>query len=299
MDRRKFISGLGLSAFALTTSGFIRYNGFQFEGDCETTSDMLGPFYRPMSPVRSNLIVGEVEGPIIKLKGTVRHDDCSTPYKGAKIELWHCDENGIYDKISEDFKYRGTTYCDENGEYEFITQLPIPYQDGEGTYRPAHFHFLISASEYQSLITQVYLTGDPYLTSDLSSASKKATHRILPINEINGESVIQFDIVLAKKLKVSVSSIEKIVGNYKGIGHDKQVDLFAKDGQLWFNFNNSAIYGEPFEYKGNNHFEYIGWPDSAHFYLDFIFQMDGSVKLIENYYWTPEDNSILEYIKAQ
>jgi catechol 1,2-dioxygenase len=299
VDRRNFLSSLGLTAVAIYTSGYIRYNGVSFVGDCETTSDLLGPFYRPMSPVRNNLIIEDSPLSIVKLNGVIRHDDCITPYKGAKIEIWHADQNGKYDNTSKDFRYRGTTYCDENGAYEITTQIPIPYPDSEGNYRPAHFHFLISAGGYQSLITQIYLSGDPYLTKDAASASKKATNRILPITEKNGQKEIEFNIVMARKLKISVAGLEKIVGNYKGINHDKQMDFFAKDGQLWANWNKTAPYGEPYEYKGNNHFEYEGWPESGHYTLDFIFQQDGKIKLKENYYWNSEDNSILEYIKEK
>src|SRR4030095_9538075 len=110
-----------LYVFAVSTSGFIRFNGIRFEGDCETTSDILGPFYRPDSPVRTNLVTKDITGEKIELNGIIRHADCNTPYKKAKVELWHCSKDGIYDNSSKEYRHRGTTYTDENGKYYFNT----------------------------------------------------------------------------------------------------------------------------------------------------------------------------------
>jgi len=47
MQRRIFIKDTALGVVAMTAFGSIRFNGQNFEGDCETTTDILGPFYRP------------------------------------------------------------------------------------------------------------------------------------------------------------------------------------------------------------------------------------------------------------
>ena len=63
MQRRDFIKNTSLSAVAVSASGFIRFDGKQYVGDCETTTDILGPFYRPDSPVRNNLVIkGQATG---------------------------------------------------------------------------------------------------------------------------------------------------------------------------------------------------------------------------------------------
>ena len=110
------------------------------------------------SPVRSSLVLKGEKGDPITLAGKILHDDCTTPYKNAKIELWHCDSNGVYDNESADFKYRGTVYTDKKGNYSFKTILPVPYGSGDN-YRPAHFHLMITAEGYQPLVTQLYFTG--------------------------------------------------------------------------------------------------------------------------------------------
>ena len=97
MKRRTFLSQTILTALAVSATGFIRFDGQRYVGDCETTSDVLGPFYRPDSPVRESLRIKGEKGDPIELIGKRLHDDCMTPYKKAKIELWHCDGDGNYD----------------------------------------------------------------------------------------------------------------------------------------------------------------------------------------------------------
>src|SRR6188768_1579321 len=132
MKRRKFIQSTALTAVAVSAFGFVRFNGDNYVGDCETTSDILGPFYRPGSPVRNNLVIPGDAGTILQLRGKIKHNDCVTPYKNAKVELWHCDAKGVYDNSTNDFRYRGTTYSDEIGQYSFTTILPVPYEVGNG-----------------------------------------------------------------------------------------------------------------------------------------------------------------------
>lgn len=149
MQRRDFLKTTALSAIAVSATGFVFFDGKRYVGDWETTSDILGPFYRPDSPVRNNFVIAAEKGVPIELFGKVKHNDCTTPYKHAKIELWHCDANGVYDNESADFKYRGTAYSDQKGNYSFQTILPVPYDVGDGNFRPAHFHLMITAEGYQ------------------------------------------------------------------------------------------------------------------------------------------------------
>ncbi len=47
MKRRTFVKNSTLTAFSIAAFGAIHWNGKIFEGDTITTSDILGPFYRP------------------------------------------------------------------------------------------------------------------------------------------------------------------------------------------------------------------------------------------------------------
>lgn len=298
MKRRAFTKLAGLGAVAVSASGFIRFNGRSYEGDCETTSDILGPYYRPDSPVRENLVIADMPGEVMELSGIVKHKDCTTPYKGAKVEIWHCSAYEVYDNDSDEFRYRGTTYCDENGNYRFFTQMPVPYDAGGGYYRPAHFHLLISAPHYQQLVTQIYFTGDPHLEEDPYSALPEATGRIIKVNEANGMKKVTFDIIMKDRLLASTSALDKIVGVYARKGEGKKIEFFKKDQLLWIK---NGVFGEKFDYVGNNQFVYAGFsPASGSAWkLNFDLQKDGIITLAET---IVEENKVVcvkNYTKAQ
>jgi len=276
MKRRDFLKKSGIAAIAVSSFGFIRYDGEKFVGDCETTSDILGPFYRPDSPVRNSLLIEGEAGRQIELSGVVRHQDCKTPYRNAKVELWHCDGYGIYDNSSDDFRYRGTTYTDSKGEYSFQTILPIPYDVGDGTIRPAHFHMMISTEEYQPLVTQLYFSGDQHIESDPWAAAAKG--RVLDVEELsNGTTRVHFPVNMAKTLSIEPSSIDKLTGEYiHEQNPESALEFFKSNNKLWMK---NEVHGEMFEYVGNNRFQYPGNPDAMYQHLHFEILPSGSVKL--------------------
>lgn len=287
MKRREFTKLTGLGVIAITATGFINFNGRNYVGDCETTSDILGPFYRPDSPVRNNLVIKGMPGEIVELSGIVRHQDCSTPYKNAKVELWHCSNDEVYDNDSEEYRYRGTTFTDENGYYKFITQMPVPYDAGGGEIRPAHFHMMFSAPQYQSLITQLYFEGDKYLSEDLSTISPRAKKRILKINKGKDSYRIDFDCNMSEKLKASEAALTSIIGKYRNLDNEEVHEYFERDGELWVK---NEVFGKVYSYSGKNSFEYGGLPDGMYERLDFELKEDGEVLLNKkiNYGWGEE-----------
>lgn len=286
MKRRTFLRTSALSAIAVSATGFVRLEGDRYVGDCETTSDILGPFYRPDSPVRSSLVIKGEKGAPIELFGKVKHDDCITPYKNAKIELWHCDGNGVYDNESADFKYRGTLYSDNEGNYSFKTILPVPYGEGDN-YRPAHFHLMISAEGYQPLVTQLYFTGDPWLEKDSGSASPTAKRRILEVQNLkDGSKKVSFDISMAKKLAAEPAALDRLIGIYVNEKDaNKKTELIKKDKQLWIKGDkaNGMPFGMNLEYITNNTFSISGVPPK--YQLSFVFEVmpSGEVKMMENF----------------
>ena len=277
MQRRTFIKSTALSAIAISATGYIQFNGTNFEGDCETTTDILGPFYRPDAPVRSDMRIKNATGQPVILSGQVKHKDCKTPLKNACVELWHCDGNGVYDNESPAFNYRAKTYCDDKGYYSFNTIIPVPYDVGSGTVRPAHFHIMISASGYQNLITQLYFTGDKHIGKDETASRPSAKRRILDIkNGNNGEKAVLFNVTMMEKLPADASVIDRLVGTYtRADAGIKPEELYKKDGMLWIKHESSINGGYPLEYSGNNSFEYYGWPIK----YQFTIQTDGSIKL--------------------
>lgn len=259
MQRRAFIKDTAMYAVAISAAGLIRFNGNNFEGDCETTTDILGPFYRPNAPVRSDMRIKNAMGQLVELSGQVKHKDCKTPLKNACVELWHCDGNGVYDNESPEFKYRAKTYCDEKGNYSFKTILPVPYDVGNGTIRPAHFHMMISAAGYQNLITQLYFTGDKNIDKDPSASSPAAKRRILDTkNDDTGGKTVWFNVTMMEKLPADEAVINRLVGAYTRTDNKKKEELYKKDGMLWIKDNESINGGYPLEYSGNNTFEHYG-----------------------------------------
>jgi len=287
MQRRSFIKNTTLCAVAVSATGFIRFNGQNFEGDCETTTDILGPFYRPDAPLRSDMRIKNAKGQLMVLSGQIKHKDCKTPLKNACVELWHCDGEGVYDNTSPDYKYRAKTYSDENGNYNFKTIIPVPYDAGGGNIRPAHFHMMVSATGYQGLITQLYFSGDQYISKDSFASSPAAKRRILDIkNANNGEKLVVFNIAMMEKLPADATVIDKLSGTYIHTDNkERKQELYKKDNLLWIKNANSINGGYPLQYNGNNTFEYYGRASNSYHFAP---QADGSIKL--NYTGITWDN---------
>jgi len=201
MNRKEFISKSSLAIFALSTFGTIlKGENGDYKGDCDTTNDILGPFYRPNAPTRSDLTYEGLEGTQILLKGKVYKHDCITPLENALVEIWHCNATGEYDNESDDFLQRASFYTNAAGEYSFLTILPGKYLNGQ-LYRPAHIHYRVSEKNSAELISQIYFQGDPHIKKDPWASKDKAKLRILSIipEDIAGNLVVKFDIYLGKK----------------------------------------------------------------------------------------------------
>jgi Protocatechuate 3,4-dioxygenase beta subunit len=158
MQRRQFIKYTGFTALAISASGFtsLQQDG-QTIGNCPTTTDLLGPYYRQDAPFRNIISQQENSGQVkLNVVGTLYGKDCTTPLPKVLIDIWHCDHRQKYDMESEDYKCRGRFYTDENGQYTFQTFIPPPYGQ-----RPKHIHYLVNKIEgYQELVTQLYFKGD-------------------------------------------------------------------------------------------------------------------------------------------
>ncbi len=210
MDRKKFLTTAGLAAFALSACGSVKPisaesktnapAGSKFVGDCNTTNDILGPFYRPNAPTRSNLITNGISGTVVTLKGKVFKADCVTPLKNALVEIWHCNTKGEYDNETNKFDQRAKWVTNDEGEYSFTTILPGKYLNGK-LFRPAHIHFRVNQENSKELISQIYFKGDPHITEDPWASQSKAELRVLPISleDVKGNLSVIFDIYLSDK----------------------------------------------------------------------------------------------------
>jgi len=201
MDRKKFLISSSLSVFALTTFGsIIKGTNEEYKGDCETTNDILGPFYRANAPVRTDLTTEGLAGTRIVLQGKVFKSDCITTLKDALVEIWHCDTKGEYDNDSKEFRQRARLFTDDKGNYSFKTIIPGKYLNGE-LYRPSHIHFRVTQKDSKELISQIYFKGDPHIIKDPWASQDNAKHRVLQLTpeDINGNLTLTFDIYLKEK----------------------------------------------------------------------------------------------------
>lgn len=148
-----------------------------------TPSSVLGPFHilgAPELPVGGNL-KGANDGTTIVVSGRVQTEQ-GLPIKGAELEIWQTADNGLYsnqDPKQEDYSLRGHMNADDDGYYAFTTVRPAPYvvpddgpvgellqATGRHPWRPSHLHFIVTAPGYQTLVTEVFPSDDPYLDED-------------------------------------------------------------------------------------------------------------------------------------
>ena len=147
-----------------------------------TESTVVGPFFTDDSPevALGGDIAGEAKGRPCYVSGTVRGTG-GEPVPGARIEVWESDEDGFYDVQYPDGRTggRGWLRSAPDGEYRFWSVRPAPYPipddgpvgdlltaAGRGPMRPAHLHFKVEAPGYRTLITHIFVAGDPYLDRD-------------------------------------------------------------------------------------------------------------------------------------
>jgi catechol 1,2-dioxygenase len=254
MHRRTFIKNTGKTAIAISVFGGIQWNDTHFVGDTPTTTDILGPFYRPGAPFRSNINPPDFSGELLHFSGTILKKDGKTPFQNCLVEIWQCDSSQHYDNTSDEYRYRGAQKTNASGKYAFITTQPVPYpiEEGSSIYRPAHIHMRVTGDTEQDLITQIYFKGDTLIEEDQAASAPTATNRILNIGKNNrNEKELRFDIVLAKELKPADEVFKKLTGVYKM--NDKSLIEFYRDGDLMFMKWNGQI-REALSYKGQNEF---------------------------------------------
>ena len=155
-------------------------NHRQPEGATETT--VLGPFYVQDPPVMvhgADISAG-LKGSPLYVSGSVTAPD-GTPLIGAFVDVWQADDDGFYDvqKAGDDPQLRARFITDAAGRFSLWTLVPNFYpipDDGpvgdmlkatkRHPYRPAHIHFMIGHEGYETLVTHLFIEGDPYLDSD-------------------------------------------------------------------------------------------------------------------------------------
>lgn len=148
-----------------------------------TEGSVLGPFHARGSPRMASgaNLIGANAGQVVVLRGSVS-DAEGNPIRGATVDFWQNADNGLYwqqDSNQSQDNLRCLMTVEADGRFELATIRPRPYavpDDGpvgalmrvaqRNTMRPAHFHLIIEATGYTSIVTEMFDPDDPYLDND-------------------------------------------------------------------------------------------------------------------------------------
>lgn len=155
----------------------IAVNNEAYENATEAT--VFGPFFvedAPEIPIGGD-IAGGASGQPCWVEGTVT-DTSGQPVPGARIEVWEADDDGFYDVQYTDGRVAGRAHlqADDEARYSFWALTPTPYpiphdgpvgqlleRVGRSPVRAAHLHFMVTAPQLRTLVTHIFVTGDPQL----------------------------------------------------------------------------------------------------------------------------------------
>jgi protocatechuate 3,4-dioxygenase beta subunit len=157
------------------------------DGDAATLPEIEGPFFKPKSPLRSDLREPGLAGRPVELSGVVLARSCR-PVANALVDLWHADDGGEYD--NRGFRLRGHVFTDAQGRYAFRTIVPGLYPG-----RTRHFHVKVQAPKRPLLTTQFYFPDEPQNCRD------EFFHDGLVMRVAAADDMLRarFDVVLAIK----------------------------------------------------------------------------------------------------
>ncbi|MEY2880947.1 MAG: hypothetical protein RLZZ15_3327 [Verrucomicrobiota bacterium] len=162
--RRHFLRQLAWTSALFTAPGLFA------EQLTLTPKQTEGPFYPDKLPLDTDndlIVVNDgltpAVGEITWLSGRLLTASGS-PIRNATIEIWQCDNNGVYihsrdaapkaAKQDKNFQGFGRCVTGATGEYLFRTIKPVPY-----TGRTPHIHAAVKIKGRKDLVTQCYIKG--------------------------------------------------------------------------------------------------------------------------------------------
>lgn len=185
LHRAARISNESRSEFVLTSDilGLSSLVDLIASGRGGTERSALGPFHAEGSPLLE--VGGDLKrdnaGEPTLVSGRVL-DGAGQPVARAQLDFWQAAVNGKYwqqdpGQSPDNLRFRMIT--GDDGAYSFTTVRPAPYTvpydgpvgellraGGRHAWRPAHFHFIVSAAGHHALTTEVFFADDPYIDGD-------------------------------------------------------------------------------------------------------------------------------------
>ncbi|EPQ50591.1 aromatic compound dioxygenase, partial [Gloeophyllum trabeum ATCC 11539] len=157
-----------------------------------TDSCEEGPFWytdMPELPSGCSIASSDTTGESMFFEATIK-DTKGQPVKGAKVDLWQADGDGIYDVQEperEEPNDRGRIIAEEDGSFCYRGVLPTAYPIpsdgpvgdllrllGRHPHRSSHIHFHLRAPGFDPLTTALYPSHSPFLGTDPVFATKKS-----------------------------------------------------------------------------------------------------------------------------
>ena len=139
-----------------------------------TPRQTAGPFYPVDWSGDADADLVRVAGEAAQAQGTVTHlrgrvlDTRGDPVPGAAVEIWQCDAHGRYrhprdraDGRDGGFQGRGRAVAGADGAFAFRTIRPVAYPG-----RTPHIHVAVAAPGRETLVTQLYVAGEPLNARD-------------------------------------------------------------------------------------------------------------------------------------
>ena len=148
-----------------------------------TEGSVLGPFHTRGSPWVGNgsSLIGNNAGDAVVLRGRVTDID-GKPLADATVDFWQNADNGMYwqqDDGQPQDNLRCRMKVQADGCFELVSIRPKPYlvpTDGpigellrvshRDAWRPAHYHVIVEAPGYRTLVTEVFDAGDAFIAKD-------------------------------------------------------------------------------------------------------------------------------------
>lgn len=157
-SRRRFLATTAATGMTLMLPDLAAGQTLPVTPECKDSHEVTvrqteGPFFKPRSPRRSDLLEPGVTGSHMAISGFVLTRSCK-PVANALLDLWHADGTGEYDNTG--FRCRGHQFTDGEGRYRFVTVRPARYPG-----RTPHFHLKVQAANRPVLTTQLYFPDEP------------------------------------------------------------------------------------------------------------------------------------------